>query len=383
MNLPHIEVIHHDESLQEILENHLAQQANLQPLHQYVQADQQVSPLPAAESPQVELISATNLNRLHTNQRLVVEALLARGAQVEIIDASIELLQVTLNGNTDLLLDRFSSKAPFHAVKLTADKWRTKCMLKNAGIEVPEGRYYTSTDDGLNEPDIKFPVVLKPNWGSHGDGVHTDVRNMDQYTSAVLRHAYEYTDATPFIVEQYLDWKEYRLFATRNGGFAVVHREPASVRGDGRLTIRQLIEEENLVREGRRKIQATSVCALAVDAETHRTLAHQGITLDFIPAEGSIVKIRNTSNLAKGGLAIDMTDTVPEWVKSLAFKIIDVFPMLPCVGIDLLCEDINSETAKNYAVIEVNSNPGLAMHVYPAIGISRPVHEYIADVMFT
>jgi cyanophycin synthetase len=78
-----------------------------------------------------------------------------------------------------------------------------------------------------------------------------------------------------------------------------------------------------------------------------------------------------------------MTDEVHPSVKELAIKTLACFPGLPVAGLDMLCEDPTKELSNdNYVIIEINSNPGLAMHTYPTKGKSRDVAQLLLEVMF-
>lgn len=331
-------------------------------------------------------ITSDELNNLHTNQKLVVSELINRGASVKVINPVIELIEVEYQGKKDFLLDRFSSAAPFHVVKLTADKWRTKTILHAANINVPAGAIFNfqQIEEVMDFLDCaQYPLVFKPNWGSHGDGVVANLVNKEQASATIWQYIAENDPNSHFILEDYYPWPEHRVFATQTGGFAVIHREQASVTGDGNNSLATLIEIENSNRRVHRANNPSSACEITLDSELKRYLSQNGLDLNFVPRKGYKVQLRYTSNLAKGGRAVDKTDLAHPSIKHLAKRVLDAFPYIPCVGIDLLCSDIESELSDaNHVIIEVNSNPGLAMHVYPTEGISRPVHKDIVDVMF-
>ncbi len=326
-----------------------------------------------------------DLNTLHTNQKLIVNELLRRDAHVEIIDKDIELLKIIYKNKTELLLDRFSSVAPFNVVKLSADKYITKKLLASNNISVPIGNSF----DGLNIKNaliyantLKYPLVLKPNWGSHGDYIKLPLINIDQVESAIWQFITELGPNEPFILEEYFPWKEHRLFITKSGGFAVINRDPAFVTGDGLHTLDSLIDIENNKRLQLRKNNPSSECQIVIDNELIKYIATHYET-NYVPKKSQKCYLRYTSNLAKGGKAIDETDIAHESIKLLAKKVLKTFPGLPCCGIDLLCNNIMKPLDDtNHVIIEVNSNPGLAMHVYPTEGISRPVYKDIVDTMF-
>lgn len=326
-----------------------------------------------------------DISNLHTNQRLLVELLLQKGATITSLDPFEELLEVSYNGKTDFLMDRFSSQVPYHVVKMSADKHFAKKIMLDNGISTPEGKVFTdfTVAQALDYATLLYPVVLKPNWGSHGDHVQVNLQNAEQLQNAIHLFISSTREHEPFIIEKYYPWKEYRLFITANGDFAVVHRQCASIVGNGFDTLEKLIEQENSVRKSLKENQPTSICPIVIDNEVHKHLQESNTNLFFIPKLGQQVFLRHESNLAKGGKAIDQTHEVHESIKALAAQALACFPGLPVAGLDLLCEDITKPLhSKNYTIIEINSNPGLAMHTYPSEGQSQNVAQYLLNVMF-
>lgn len=326
-----------------------------------------------------------DLSTLHTNQRLLVELLIQKGATVTSLDPFEELLEVSYNGKIDFLMDRFSSQVPYHVVKMSADKHFAKKILSDHGISTPEGKVFTdfTVSQALQYAQNLYPVVLKPNWGSHGDFVQVDLRNETDLEAAIDLFINSNREHEPYILEKYYPWKEYRLFITSKGDFAVVHRQCASIIGNGYDNIEKIIEHDNNLRINLKKEQPTSICPIVIDNEVHKHLHGLGMDLNSIPEKNKQIFLRNESNLAKGGKAIDQTYAVHESIKLLAAKALACFPGLPVAGLDLLCEDITQPlNDQNYTIIEINSNPGLAMHTYPSEGQSQNVVQYLLNVMF-
>jgi cyanophycin synthetase len=325
---------------------------------------------------------------LHTNQRLVVEELRRRGAEVVPVEPGIELMEVRLGGRRDYLLDRFSAAAPYHMVKASADKRLTKSLLHRGGVAAPEGERFDgeSIDAALAHADaLGYPVVAKPNWGSHGDGVRTGIPDRARLEACLWQFVAERGPREPFLVERHLPFSEHRVFATRAGGFAVVRRDPASVLGDGVSSVAELAERESARRIALRAAGPTSLCPIALDREAHDHLMRTGRGEGFghVPEPQERVPLRLTSNLAKGGVAVEVTHTAHPSVRTLAERVLSILNGLPVVGIDLLCADVTAPLAPgNHGVIEVNSNPGLAMHHHPGQGPPRDVAAMVVDAMF-
>lgn len=328
-----------------------------------------------------------DISKLHTNQRLMVEALLKKGASVSLLDSYEELLLVEYQGEKEFLMDRFSSKVPYHVVKMAADKFFTKHLFIQNNISTPKGAVFTYQNQDKAFEYVKqnlcFPLVLKPNWGSHGDHVKVDIQNQVELSLAIEEFKHDTHVNEAFILEQYYPWKEYRLFITSIGGFAVIHREWASIIGDGVHTIKELIDKENNYRIQLKKQQPTSLCPIVIDNEMLRYINRQNFSLNYILMKDQKIYLRNESNLAKGGRAIDCTDIIHPSYKKLALTALSCFPGLPCAGLDVLIKDLTQPfDLNNYVIIELNSSPGLAMHTYPTEGQSRNVADLLAQVMF-
>ena len=81
-------------------------------------------------------------------------------------------------------------------------------------------------------------------------------------------------------------------------------------------------------------------------------------------------------------VTVDCTDDVhPEvaYMAALAAKVVG----LDIAGVDLVCQDIRQPLdTQGGAILEVNSGPGLLMHLKPSVGVPRPVGQAIVDHLF-
>lgn len=320
---------------------------------------------------------------MHTNQKLLVDLLVAQGASYEVIDAYEELLEIKYKDKKDFLFDRFSSVMPFHCVKMTADKIFTKKILQKNNLSCPQGAIFTSHSyhEALLFAKDLFPVVLKPNWGSHGDFVVVDINSVKELEHTIFEFYKHHHENEPFIIEKFYPWQEYRLFITHLGGFAVIHREWSYIVGDGIHNIEELVKIENIRRQHLKATVNTSLCPIVIDSEVNKFLSKNNKDLSYTPESNEKVYLRQESNLAKGGISINLTSKMPSFFKELAIKTLSSFPGLKIAGLDVLCPDIWSKNPE-YVILEVNSNPGLTMHHYPAIGLPENAAQLVCDVMF-
>ncbi len=331
-------------------------------------------------------MTVPDLHHLHTNQRLLLEELLSRGAEVEIIDAQREIVRVIYRGRARYLIDRTTSEVAHVPAVLAADKFMTKRILREAGIRAPDGEIFS--EDTLHEAvefarQRGFRVVFKPNHGSHGRHVETDIRGEEDIERAVERYLSDSSGSGEFLIEDLVEGLEHRVFITTKGDYAVLQREPAHIVGDGIHTILELADTETERRAQVKRKQGSALCPIAIDSSVTHFLKRRGRHLGDVPAEGEKLYLRQISNLALGGISRDMTDVAHPSVIRIAQDILKCFEGLAVTGVDFMTTDITrDQTGIDYGIIEVNANPGLSMHVMPAIGDPRPVAKYLADVMF-
>jgi cyanophycin synthetase len=323
------------------------------------------------------MLSKQELKKLHTNQRLLVEELQNRGIDVNVLFEDLELVKASFAQHSELILDRDSSINPYPASVISGDKYLTKKLLQRESISVVEGEQFSIdqiTPALLYAQELGFPIVVKPSFGSHGYDVNMDLETLPQVKMAINSIGNK-----PFIVEQQFEGKEYRVFITKNNDYAVLHRDPSHVIGDGKRTIEQIAKDETKKRDPK----STSLCPLMLDEVVDKYLARSKKDISYIPKLNEKIYLRHNSNVAMGGMCEDYTDKIHPSVITIAKQTLDVFPGLPYAGIDFLSKDIIIEqTPENYRVLEVNSVPGIKMHMMPGIGKSRNLAVYMVDMIF-
>ncbi|HEY2892952.1 MAG TPA: hypothetical protein VGJ16_02020 [Pirellulales bacterium] len=306
--------------------------------------------------------------------RTVADAARARGIPVHRLnDAS--LLQLG-NGAKQHRVHRAATDHTIAvAESVSDDKEVTKNYLRAAGVPVPQGRLASSAADAWQAAqEIGAPVVIKPKDTNFGNGVVIGISGRDQIEAA-YRHAA--TLGSGVIVEQLAIGLEHRLLIVGGKYVAATRGNPAEVIGDGKQTIRELIESQ-LNSDPRRGTDLR--CPLAkveIDRNVELALANEGFRPESVPAKGQSVIVQRNGNLS-----IDVTDEVHPAVQRHAEMAATVIG-LDVAGIDIIAEDISRPLEEQGGVIiEVNSGPGLHTHVAPEVGTPRPVGEAIVGTLF-
>src|SRR5690606_12755890 len=158
-------------------------------------------------------------------------------------------------------------------------------------------------------------------------------------------------------------------------------RTPASVTGDGKHTIQELIDITN--KDPRRGFGHEKVLTqITLDGFTMKMLDDQDLNLTTVPDIGKLVLLKPTANLSTGGTSEDVTDMVHPANIFLAERIAKIIGLDIC-GIDIMVRDLKSPLRDSGgAVLEVNAAPGFRMHLEPAVGIPRNVAEPVIDMLF-
>ena len=332
---------------------------------------------------QDNMISIDELQTLTANQRFLAIELMNRGIEVNIFDWLNEVLEASYSGRHELFLDIDSSAMPYAASIISGSKPLTRTLLARAGISIPDGsRFPVSTPDAIlayATEHLAFPLVVKPGRGNQGSGVHTGIETIDDLLHALFNIQESHGTIEILIEEQFIA-PEYRIFITRTGEYAVLLRDPAHVIGDGAHTIQELAVLET---ERRLNPRVNCLCAIELDAEAHRFLRRQGLSFSSVPAAGEKIYVRGSSNVKMGGVPEDYTDRTHPSAIAIAQKALAAIPGLPYAGVDFMSTDITSlQTPETYCILELNSVPGIGMHMAPGRGKPRNVASMIVDLVF-
>ncbi|GAA0769896.1 N-acetylglutaminylglutamine synthetase [Brevundimonas olei] len=302
---------------------------------------------------------------LNPYARIIVDEARRRGIQTDIIDSEGGLFRLSWGGRSVRCRESLSELTSAVALSICDDKRVTRRIVEAAGVRVPrriDPQNLGAIDEAL---ETYSQLVVKPARGEQGKGVAVGLKTMADVQAALLRARRICPDV---LVEEQVEGEDLRLVVIDYEVVACAVRRPPRVIGDGRSTLRVLIEHQS-----RRRAAATGgESSIPIDAETERTLAEAGYGLDDVAGEGEEILVRKAANLHLGGTIHDVTDEVhPVLVEAAvaAARAIDI----PVTGIDLM---VRAPDQPDYAFIEANERPGLANHE------PRPTAERFIDLLF-
>ena len=325
-----------------------------------------------------------NLREIREEERLgpstgcIVDEAIARGIPYIRLNRH-SLVQLGYGVNQKRIRATIASTTGSIAVDIACDKEETKNLLEAAQIPVPSGRIVYS-EEGLKEAleRISYPIVTKPVDGNHGKGATTNITSWEDAVKG-LEAAKKYSRGV--IVERFITGQDHRVLVINYKFVAAAIRKPASVVGDGKSTIQQLIDKTN--EDPRRGYgHERTLTQIKVDDFTLDMLTKANLTLESVIPSGQELHLKPTANLSTGGTATDVTDMVHPDNIFMCERIARIIGLDIC-GIDIMAENLTEPVSQTGgAILEVNAAPGFRMHIDPAEGIPRNVAEPVIDMLY-
>jgi D-alanine-D-alanine ligase-like ATP-grasp enzyme len=249
------------------------------------------------------------------------------------------------------------------ASEVARDKGYANFFMKKMGYRTIPGRTFYSTDwadtigsnDDIDEGykyarSLGFPLIVKPNDGSQGNGVSLVHNKEDYYRSmrAIFKHH------RIALVEEYKKGKDYRVVVLDDKVISAYERIPLSVIGDGKSNVQKLLSKKQ---EYFNKLKRDTRINTK-DPRIKVKLREQGLTLRSIPKKDERIFLLDNANLSSGGDSVDVTNIVHSDFKKMAIKLTKDMGLRLC-GVDLMIDGDIKNKPKNYWILEINSAPGL------------------------
>jgi GNAT-family acetyltransferase (TIGR03103 family) len=297
--------------------------------------------------------------------RIIINEARRRGIGVDVIDAAGGLFQLSSGGRSVRCRESLSELTSAVALSICDDKAMTRRIVEAAGVMVPDE--VEATDRAAVEEMLKRhgSLVVKPARGEQGRGVAVDLETMESVDKAIEAAR---AQSSEVLVESFHKGEDLRLVVIGFKLVAAAIRRPAEVIGNGRDTVRQLIE-----RQSRRRAAATGgESRIPLDQETERCVRKAGFGMEDVPPEGVAFAVRKAANLHTGGTIHDVTSLVHPKLVEAAVRVARAID-IPVVGVDFI---VKNPAEPDYVFIEANERPGLANHE------PQPTAQRFIDLLF-
>lgn len=250
----------------------------------------------------------------------------------------------------------FSERTPLISATVSRNKLAGAALLRRAGIPVPDHKIAPTIERAVRVADaFGYPVVIKPADLDGGLGVAAGLLNREELVTA-FKYAQKYS--RNILVEKHFEGKDYRVTVFQNKVLSAVERVPGGVMGDGKHTVRELVETINAdPRRGEGK--HATLKKLMWNNEAIALLKHAGMDGSSVPEPGEFVRLRRAANVASGGVPVAALEKMHPDNKLLAVRAAEAL-RLDLAGVDILIPDIAKSWLETGAVVcEVNGQPNL------------------------
>lgn len=226
----------------------------------------------------------------------------------------------------------------------------------------------------LKRKSLKYPLVIKPIDGTHGTNVILGIKNKTELIDE-LNKLFKITDAV--IIEEQLTGKDYRVLVINDGVVDIVERQVITITGDGKSNIQELIKKRNEKQKNNGAYPTHNLDWKLISEQTG------GLDGNGILKTGQTIIISNVRNFHNGAniVRLDLSTVHPDNIDM--FKSVNKAIGLNVGGIDYMGSDITkSYKDTDGRIIEVNSAPGLDLHVNPKDNLSSQMGERVVLQLF-
>lgn len=319
---------------------------------------------------------------LEISTQIILNEAKSRDIDFEVLDRSENFIRLKKDGHSEFIKEASKTSLDNYMTYLVMEnKTVSKLCLQDAGLRVPVGSSYESVESAMNDftkyQNIK--KVLKPSTTNFGIGISIS-EPLESYDSFQKKVESTFEYAKSILIEEFLPGPEYRFLVLGDTTVAVCNRVPANVKGDGSLTISELVDKKNS--DPRRGLgHTTPLEKIQKSLIETEVLAEQGLNWDYVPKRDEIIYLRRNSNISTGGDSLDYTDKVHPKFLEIAAKAAASVGAKIC-GVDIISESIEMEPKTNsYGILEINFNPVLYIHDFPYQGVNRKVGSKVLDLL--
>lgn len=276
-----------------------------------------------------------------------------------------------------------STKDSSISQKIQRDKWSTNLLIERLALPIVKWQILTSEKDIEKVWDsYSKPLVIKPTGLVGGKGVSVNLNTLEEakkaYKNAKNQNSEKIREPwqNKVMIQEQVAGEDYRLLVIDGKLEVVTKRIPAFVTGNGKSTIKELIEETNS--DPRRDISnpAHILKPIVIDRPLLHLLKSKNLSLESIPQKDEVVNVRNIASMSQGGITEDFTESVSKEIRLMVESIAQSIHAFT-LGVDILCKDISKPlTKENGAILEVNTMPEAYLNLYPVIGTQR---GYVAE----
>lgn len=247
--------------------------------------------------------------------------------------------------------------------EICGDKGVCRDILHAAHITQPAGQLFETTDH-TNATNyalaLNKPCVIKPARGtSSGNGVFVNLNNNKDIEHAIKKVS---LFNAGIIIEEFISGTDFRALIHKGKCLSIIKRKKAQVTGNGKDSIKRLIEIENMNRVSSEIWNIDSPCYMKIrhDKKAKSILNTQNFNFNTILEAGETAWLSDICNYAFGTTYTELLDITHHNIIITAEKSAAAIGV-NLAGVDIIAKDI---TKGDCYINEVNTTPSLEIHYF-------------------
>lgn len=296
------------------------------------------------------------------HQYKIIEAAQKLGITVESLEPAwkMDIVRLSYQGKSTLVtLGRVFSHLNAVSDQIAANKVASKALMAELGIPVPAGLILQPGEIDASRISSFLaehsPIVAKPLFGTDGQGIAMHLTS----TEAVVQHIQSYPESIgEWLLEAQVKGEDLRLQYLAGQLIAGCIRKPCTLTGDGKSTVSELITKRNAV-----IFEQNADNVIVVDHQVNRRLGLADLTLESVLEAGRDLQIKDVSNMAQGGHAIDVTDQVHPKYQEYLDRLAETLG-LRLFSLDVMATSPDADPDLHAHVLEFNAQPAWLHHTF-------------------
>ncbi len=255
--------------------------------------------------------------------------------------------------------------------------WDDKLVLKKEllkyDIPVPKSKLisifnFYQTESVFNS--LSKPIIVKPKNGSRGRHTITNINTIDNFKKslAIVNQISSFVS-----VEEHLQGPICRATVVGGKLMGFYMAVPPEVIGDGKKTVKELIEEKN-----KNKKERIEDIVINIELENH--INQSGLNVDSVLEKDVSLRLYHRGGRLFGGYTEEMLDYLHPSFIPIIEKAAQVTG-LAVAGFDCIIPYPKEDSSQQkWGIIEVNTLPFIDLHYYAWIGKPRNIAGAIWDM---
>ena len=272
------------------------------------------------------------------------------------VDGKAMIRMISPEGHVWVTSTNISYPMVSHLVnEIASNKFWAYGIVKSSGLRIPETELLSDQQTVADSRllSIASPVIVKPLDSFGSKGVSLNITD-DWHLADAIAAAKKISSAV--IVQEQVEGEEIRFTIIKSKVASVLLRQSPRVTGDGRSTVAQLIEKENIERS---KLDFEYITYPQL-TETH--IGNQYLKSQEVLADGEVLELSSATMIKRGASVYDIVDEVDESYIKIAEKIAYALGA-SFITVDIFVKNYSQPANDhNYWFNECNTAPALRLY---------------------